>query len=139
MDDPYDLKRFVVAQDAVYRQVEAELGAGEKTSHWMWFIFPQRRELGRSATAKHYGIGSLAEAGAYWTHPALGPRLKECCELVLSTRGRTARQIFGPPDDLKFRSCLTLFEQVAPHEPVFGCLLDRFYGGERDVATLNLA
>lgn len=138
MDDPYDLQRFVVAQDPVYQQVTAELAAGAKTSHWMWFVFPQLRGLGRSATARHFGIASKEEALAYWRHPVLGARLKECCERVLSVRGKTALQIFGSVDALKFRSCLTLFEQVAPQEPLFGRLLAQLYGGERDTATLEL-
>jgi uncharacterized protein (DUF1810 family) len=138
MDDPFDLQRFVAAQDAVYDQVKAELAAGAKVSHWMWFVFPQLKALGRSGMAQRYGIASKAEAEAYWSHPVLGARLRECCRLVLAVEGRTASQIFGAPDDLKLRSCLTLFEQADPHEPVFGQLLDRYYAGERDVATLRL-
>jgi uncharacterized protein (DUF1810 family) len=138
MDDPYDLQRFVIAQDAVYRQVTAELAAGHKTSHWMWFIFPQLEGLGRSATARHYGIASKEEAQAYWSHPVLGARLKECCEQVRSINGKTAEQLFGAVDALKFRSCLTLFEQAAPHEALFGSLLAKYYGGKRDAATLEL-
>jgi uncharacterized protein (DUF1810 family) len=138
MDDPFDLHRFVAAQDSVYRQVKAELAAGAKTSHWMWFVFPQLRALGRSGMAQRFGIASKAEAEAYWAHPVLGVRLKDCCALLLAVNGRTAFQIFGSPDELKLRSCLTLFEQVAPQEPVFGQLLDRYYGGDRDPATLKL-
>jgi uncharacterized protein (DUF1810 family) len=138
MDDPFDLQRFVAAQDSVYDQVKAELAAGAKTSHWMWFVFPQLKALGRSGTAQRFGIASKAEAEAYLRHPVLGARLKECCSLVLAVEGRSALQIFGSPDELKLRSCLTLFEQVAPHEPLFGQLLDRYYVGERDVATLRL-
>jgi uncharacterized protein (DUF1810 family) len=138
MDDPFDLQRFVAAQDAVYDQVKAELAAGAKTSHWMWFVFPQLRALGRSGMAQRFGIASQAEAEAYLRHPVLGARLKECCRLVLAVEGRTALQIFGAPDDLKLRSCLTLFEQADPHEPLFGQLLDRYYVGERDIATLRL-
>jgi len=138
MDDPFNLQRFVVAQDSVYDQVKAELAAGVKTGHWMWFVFPQLKGLGRSGTAQHFGIASRAEAEAYWRHPLLGARLKECCALLLAAKGNSALQIFGSPDELKFRSCLTLFEQVAAQEPVFGQLLDRYYGGERDPATLKL-
>ena len=121
MPDPHDLQRFIEAQDPVYSQVCAELAAGAKTSHWMWFVFPQLKALGRSATAQHFGIASRAEALAYWQHPVLGPRLKACSELVVAVEGRTALQIFGSTDELKFRSCMTLFAQVAPqaHE-IFG-------------------
>lgn len=136
--DPFDLQRFVDAQAPVYAHVCAELRAGAKTSHWMWFIFPQLRALGQSATAKHYGIASPAEAEAYWAHALLGPRLQECSGLVLAVEGRAARQIFGSPDDLKLRSCMTLFERAAPEEPVFGRVLEKYYGGERDARTLAL-
>ena len=138
LDDPFDLQRFVAAQDSVYAQVKAELAAGAKASHWMWFVFPQLTGLGRSATARHYGLASIAEALAYWRHPVLGARLKECCDLVLSVDGLTVRQIFGATDELKFCSCLTLFERAAPTESVFGQLLDRYYRGERDAATLQM-
>jgi len=137
MDDAFGLQRFVDAQEPVYRQVCGELAAGRKTSHWMWFVFPQLKGLGRSATAQHYGIGSAAEARAYWDHPLLGPRLKQCTELVLATEGRTAHDIFGPPDDLKFRSCMTLFAR-ATGEPLFTRVLDRYFGGQPDAATLEL-
>lgn len=136
--DPFDLQRFVAAQEAVYTQVAAELAAGAKTSHWMWFVFPQLKELGRSGTARHYGIGSLAEAQAYARHPLLGERLRECCRLLLGLRGRSALQIFGSTDSIKLRSCLTLFERAAPDEPLFGELLERYCAGERDAATLRL-
>jgi uncharacterized protein (DUF1810 family) len=138
LDDPFDLQRFVAAQDSVYAQVKAELAAGAKASHWMWFVFPQLTGLGRSATARHYGLASIAEALAYWRHPVLGARLKECCDLVLSVDGLTARQIFGATDELKFCSCLTLFERAVPTQSVFGQLLDRYYRGERDAATLQM-
>ena len=135
--DPFDLQRFVDAQADVYAGVTAELAAGLKTSHWMWFVFPQLKSLGRSSTALHYGVGSLDEGRAYWQHPVLGPRLRQCCELLLAVApDRTARQILGPIDALKLRSCLTLFERVAPDEPLFGRLLERFYAGERDPASL---
>jgi len=132
-----DLQRFVDAQDPVFDQVCAELGAGAKRSHWMWFVFPQLRMLGRSGTARFYGIEDRDEALAYWQHPLLGPRLKQCAELVLGVRGRTVNEIFGSPDDLKLCSSMTLFEAVAPEEAVFGKVLDRFYQGRRDKATLH--
>jgi uncharacterized protein (DUF1810 family) len=130
------LERFVEAQAPVYADVLRELGAGRKTSHWMWFVFPQLRSLGRSATAKFYGLEGREEASAYWQHPLLGPRLGECTRRVLATAGRTAHEIFGSPDDLKLRSCMTLFDIVAPAEPAFRAVLDRFYGGEADPMTL---
>jgi uncharacterized protein (DUF1810 family) len=136
--DPFDLQRFVDAQAGVYASVTAELAAGLKTSHWMWFVFPQLKRLGRSATALHYGIGSLDEARAYAAHPVLGARLRECCALLSRSHGRTAQQIFGTIDARKLRSCLTLFERAAPDEGLFGALLERFYGGARDAATLAL-
>ncbi len=136
--DPFDLQRFVAAQDAVWPQVRGELAAGAKSSHWMWFVFPQLRGLGRSATARHFGLASLDEAAAYWRHPVLGARLKEACALLLAVEGRSARQVLGPPDDLKLRSCATLFERAAPGEPAFARLLDKYFGGARDDATLAL-
>ena len=137
-DDPFDLQRFVDAQQPVIDEVRAELAAGAKASHWMWFIFPQLQSLGRSSMARHYGLASLDEAKAYWQHPLLGPRLKECSELVLAVQGKTALQILGSPDDLKFCSCMTLFERAAPDEPVFGRALQKFYAGRRDAMTLQL-
>lgn len=135
--DPFDLQRFVDAQQRVHDRVATELAAGSKTSHWMWFVFPQLKALGRSSTALHYGIGSLDEARAYWRHPVLGARLKHCCTLLQGLpAGRTALQVLGPIDTMKLKSCLTLFERAAPDEPLFGALLERFYGGERDAATL---
>jgi uncharacterized protein (DUF1810 family) len=138
MDDPHDLQRFIEAQRPVYAQVLAELAAGAKTSHWMWFVFPQLKGLGRSGTARHFGIASRAEAEAYWRHPVLGARLKECSALMLAATGKTAHQILGSPDDLKFRSSMTLFAQVAPEHPVFGQALDRYFGGAADPATIEL-
>ncbi|MBS0445563.1 MAG: DUF1810 domain-containing protein [Proteobacteria bacterium] len=139
MDDPYDLQRFVRAQEPVYRDVLAELGAGRKTSHWMWFIFPQLAALGRSGTAKFYGIASRDEAVAYWKHAVLGPRLKECAGLVLAAAVRkSAHDIFGSPDDLKLRSSMTLFGAVAADEPVFGRVLDACHAGQPDPQTLAL-
>ena len=136
--DLHDLQRFVSAQDPVFAQVNAELTRGAKRSHWMWFVFPQLRGLGRSPMAERYGIASLAEARAYWEHPVLGPRLRECVDLLLRIEGRTAHQIFGSPDDLKLRSSLTLFERAVPEEPVFGRALERYFAGERDPLTLAM-
>ena len=134
----HGLERFVEAQDRVYAAVKEELAAGNKTSHWMWFVFPQLKALGRSSMAKHFGIESGGEALAYWQHPVLGKRLKECTELVLAAGGKTVHEIFDSPDDLKFRSCLTLFARVAPEEPVFSQALELFFGGQQDQMTLNL-
>jgi uncharacterized protein (DUF1810 family) len=135
--DSYDLQRFVDAQAAVMPQVEAELRAGRKSSHWMWFVFPQMRGLGQSAMAQRYGIASLDEARAYLAHPVLGERLRDCCSLVLAAQG-SAHDIFGSPDDSKFRSSLTLFSRAAPQEPVFGDCLRKYYNGIEDTATLTL-
>jgi len=132
------LQRFVDAQAPVFDDVCDELAAGRKTTHWIWFIFPQLRELGRSATARFYGITSRDEALAYWQHPVLGPRLKQCAELVLQVSGKTAHDIFGTPDELKLRSCMTLFAAVAGEEPVFTRVLERYYGGMPDGRTLAL-
>ena len=132
------LQRFVEAQDRVYESVCNELALGEKTSHWMWFIFPQLKGLGRSPIAKHYAIESAAEALAFWQHPILGKRLKACTQLVLAQPNTTAHDIFGSPDDLKFKSCMTLFAQVAPEEPAFKQALERFFGGKPDESTLKL-
>ena len=137
MTDPYDLERFIAAQQPLYARVCAELAAGAKTSHWMWFVFPQLGALGRSATARHYGISGLAEAQAYWRHPLLGPRLAECTDLMLRIHGKTAREVLGPPDDLKFRSSMTLFERAAPDAPVFGRALEQYFDGVRDPLTLQ--
>ena len=135
---PYDLQRFVDAQAPVMTRVEAELRAGRKSSHWMWFVFPQLRGLGRSAMAERYGMASLDEARAYLAHPVLGMRLRECCSLVLAVQGSSAQTIFGSPDDSKFRSSLTLFGRAAPQEPVFADCLRRYYNGVEDPATLAL-
>jgi len=133
----FDLARFVEAQRPVYSAALAELRQGRKESHWMWFVFPQLAGLGRSATAQHYAIGSLAEARAYLAHPLLGPRLRECCEAALRHHV-PAEQLFGPVDSVKFRSSMTLFDVAAPGEEQFAHCLDRFFGGERDQATLRL-
>lgn len=131
------LQRFVEAQDRVYESVCNELALGEKSGHWMWFIFPQLKSLGHSPIAKHYGIESAAEALAFWQHAVLGQRLLECTRLVLAQPNTTARDIFGTPDDLKFKSCMTLFAQVAPQEPAFQQALARFFGGKLDETTLK--
>jgi uncharacterized protein (DUF1810 family) len=138
MSDPHGLQRFVDAQAPVMAQVDAELSAGAKKTHWMWFVFPQLKALGRSETAQRYGIASKQEAAAYWAHPVLGPRLKRCVQRVLAVPDKRAHDIFGSPDDMKFRSCLTLFETVAPGEPVWSLALGRWYGGVRDARTLEL-
>lgn len=135
--EAFDLVRFVDAQAPVYAQVQAELAAGRKRTHWMWFVFPQLAGLGRSAMAQRYAIGSRGEAVAYLAHPLLGARLRECSALVLSARGPAIDDILGAPDDLKFHSCMTLFDAVAPAgETLFAQCLQRFFGGERDAATL---
>ncbi|MES2879520.1 MAG: DUF1810 domain-containing protein [Pseudomonadota bacterium] len=138
LNEQHGLQRFVDAQDRVYDSVCNELALGEKTTHWMWFVFPQLKTLGRSPIAKHYGIESREEAQAYWQHPILGKRLVECTQLVLAQHHTTAHDIFGSPDDLKFRSCMTLFAQVAPNEPVFKLALERFFNGLPDESTLKL-
>jgi uncharacterized protein (DUF1810 family) len=125
-------EHFVDAQERVYPAVLAELEAGEKRTHWMWFIFPQLRGLGRSATAQHYGLQSLEEARTYLLHPLLGTRLRDCTRLVNAIGQRSAREIFGAPDDLKFRSSMTLFARAAPDEPLFRDALAKYYGGEED-------
>ena len=133
------LDRFLEAQTSVYSEVVRELRASRKTSHWMWFIFPQLKGLGRTSTAQFYGIESRAEALAYWQHPVLGARLKECAELVLAVpSGTTARGVLGTPDELKLRSCMTLFAAVVPAEAVFCDVLERFYAGESDEVTLRM-
>ena len=131
------LERFVTAQEGVYSRALAELKAGRKQSHWMWFIFPQIAGLGHSAMAQMYAIASLDEARDYLAHPLLAPRLRECCEAVQAVDGRSAHAIFGSPDDLKFRSSLTLFAKAAPDEPLFRALLKKYYGGEADPLTLQ--
>lgn len=138
VDDPFDLERFVQAQQAVYAAVCTELRAGAKRSHWMWFIFPQLRGLGSSPSAQHYGLASLAQARAYLDHPVLGARLRECTRCLLLLEGRSAAEIFGYPDDLKLRSCLTLFERAATQEQLFSEALSKYYGGKPDLRTLEL-
>ena len=130
-----DLERFVTAQEPVYAQVLAELRAGRKTGHWMWFIFPQIAGLGHSPMSERYAIRSLAEAQAYLAHPLLGARLRECAELVLTMHDRTAEEVFGPIDARKLRSCMTLFHRAAPDEAVFRQVLDQWFGATADRMT----
>jgi uncharacterized protein (DUF1810 family) len=132
------LERFVQAQEDVYPRALAELKAGRKESHWMWFVFPQIAGLGHSTTAQHYAIASPDEAGAYLAHAVLGPRLRACTQAVLDVAGRSAHDIFGSPDDLKFRSSMTLFARAAPDETLFRAALEKYFGGEEDGATLRL-
>jgi uncharacterized protein (DUF1810 family) len=136
MEDRFDLDRFVQAQATVYAQATAELRAGRKRSHWMWFIFPQLAGLGFSAMAQRYAIGSLDKAKAYLAHPVLGAHLRECSALVLAVPGRSVHEIFGSPDDLKFRSSMTLFNRADAAEAVFSECLKKYFGGEGDPQTL---
>jgi len=137
VDDPFDLARFVEAQAGVWEQALAELRGGRKTSHWMWFVFPQIAGLGTSGMARRYAIASLDEARAYLGHPVLGSRLITATHAVNAVQGRDARAIFGSPDDLKFRSSMTLFATAAPAEAVFAEALARYFGGAGDAATLE--
>jgi uncharacterized protein (DUF1810 family) len=136
MDKDFDLERFVDAQQGVYESALAELRAGHKRSHWIWFIFPQVAGLGLSEMSQTYAIGSSDEAAAYLAHPLLGPRLRECATAVLSHDDREIDEIFPHPDNLKFHSSMTLFADVAPDEALFQACLDRFFDGEADPATL---
>jgi len=153
MDDRYDLTRFVAAQEPLFDRVRAELAAGRKDSHWMWFVFPQLQGLGSSATARRYALASVEEARAYLAHPVLGARLRECTRLVNGIEGRTIEEIFGYPDHLKFRSCMTLFERAAVDAghgagtvsagdaggaQVFREALGKYFAGEEDPLTLEL-
>jgi uncharacterized protein (DUF1810 family) len=138
MSDPFHLERFVSEQSAVYSQVLAELRGGRKRSHWIWFIFPQMKGLGRSEMAQYFGVGSLDEARAYLAHPVLGPHLIECTQLVNAIEGSTIDEIFGFPDNLKFRSSMTLFAEAANDNSPFVRPLDKFFAGERDTVTLDL-
>jgi len=134
---PYDLERFLKAQDPVYEEVLRELRAGRKTSHWMSFVFPQIAGLGHSSMSRHYAISGRGEAVAYAGHPVLGARLRECTALVNAVQGRSAREIFASPDDLKFRSCMTLFAECAEDGEVFRAALEKYFGGEGDPLTLQ--
>ncbi|MFC6954857.1 DUF1810 domain-containing protein [Halorubellus litoreus] len=136
--DPDDLERFVSAQEQVIGSVKRELRGGRKRSHWMWFVFPQIAGLGRSEMAQRYAIDSLEEAKAYLAHPVLGPRLRDCTELVLDIEDKTANEVFGSPDDLKFRSSMTLFEIAADDGALFADALEKYYDGDRDAKTLEL-
>lgn len=136
VDDRFQLQRFVDAQEPVYETVLGELRAGRKRGHWMWFIFPQIVGLGRSAMAQRFALSSLEEASAYLAHPVLGRRLRECAMLVAGISGRSITEIFGHPDDMKFRSSMTLFARAAPDEPIFATCLRRYFGGEPDPQTL---
>ncbi|MCH2240726.1 MAG: DUF1810 domain-containing protein [Aquabacterium sp.] len=136
--DRFGLARFAQAQAPVWDAVVAELTAGRKRSHWMWFVFPQLRGLGHSTMARHYGISGLDEARAYAAHALLGPRLRQATALVLGHAGRPLQQIFSPPDDLKFGSCMTLFAAAVPDEPVFAQALRQHLGGRGDERTLAL-
>ncbi len=138
MTDRFDLDRFVQAQEPVIAQVRAELKVGRKATHWMWFVFPQLAGLGFSQRAQFYAIASLDEAKAYLVHPVLGPRLVECTGLVNAVEGRTAHDIFGSPDDMKFHSSMTLFALADPDVPAFGTALQKYFGGRRDTRTLDL-
>ena len=136
--EPYDLNRFITAQEGVYDRALAELRDGMKRSHWMWFIFPQIEGLGQSPTSRHYSIKSLEEARQYLSHPVLGQRLTECSEAVLAVKGQSASDIFGHPDDWKLQSSMTLFELVSGPDSVFARVLEKYYAGKRDTKTLQI-
>jgi uncharacterized protein (DUF1810 family) len=138
MEDRFNLGRFVSAQAAVYPQVLSELRTGEKRSHWIWFIFPQMKGLGHSAQSEYYGIGSLEEAAAYLHHPLLGLRLIECTQVINSVQARPIERILGYPDDLKFRSSMTLFAHAATEPAIFNEALQKYCGGEPDLRTVEL-
>jgi uncharacterized protein (DUF1810 family) len=137
MNDPYDLQRFVRAQEINFDAARDELRSGRKTSHWMWYVFPQIEGLGHSPTSQKFAIKSKTEALAYLAHPMLGPRLRECTDIVNALDGLPARQIFGSPDDMKFRSSMTLFHEVAPDRRIFKEALAKYFRGEPDRATLE--
>jgi uncharacterized protein (DUF1810 family) len=136
--DPHELHRFLAAQEEDYATALAELRAGRKRSHWMWYVFPQYAGLGYSATSQLFAIKSVAEAEAYLRHPVLGHRLVECCETVMRINGSSAMEVFGSPDDMKLRSCATLFAAVAPAGSIFQKVLDKFFAGQRDDRTVQL-
>ncbi len=131
----FDLDRFVAAQQGVYPGALAELRRGRKSGHWIWFIFPQIAGLGQSELSRYYAIGSIEEARAYLAHPVLGPRLRECASAVLASKARSAQELLGGIDAVKLRSSMTLFHRAGPDDPLFGRVLDRFYGGVADAAT----
>jgi uncharacterized protein (DUF1810 family) len=136
--DPFNLARFIKAQGPVYEQALAEIRAGRKRSHWMWYVFPQIAGLGHSPTSVHYAIATMEEAAAYLAHPILGPRLIECAEAVLQIEGRSALEIFGSPDDMKLRSSATLFAAISPETSAFQRLLEKYFDGARDALTIEL-
>jgi uncharacterized protein (DUF1810 family) len=138
MDDPHDLARFIEAQERNYARALSELRAGQKRSHWMWYIFPQYAGLGLSSISRHYAIKIRAEAEAYLQHPILGPRLIECGQAVLDIHNRSADAIFGSPDDLKLHSCATLFAHISPAGSVFEQILQKYFAGKRDERTIEL-
>jgi uncharacterized protein (DUF1810 family) len=138
MNDLFNLERFVTAQKSVYSTVIEELESGRKISHWMWFIFPQIEGLGRTQMAKLYAIKSLDEAKAYVSHPLLGKRLQECINLVLDIDGKSANAVFGYPDDLKFKSSMTLFLVAVPHIDLFQRAINKYYDGQRDQVTIQI-
>ena len=138
MSDPHNLQRFVDAQKGVYESACAELSAARKRGHWMWFIFPQLKELGRSATAQFYGISGREEAQAYLDHPILGQRLRHCTQLLLALQGHSIHDILGSPDDLKFRSCMTLFAHITEDNQAFVDAITEYYAGKFDDRTLEL-
>ena len=140
MSDPFELARFLDAQAGVIAAARAELAAGRKQSHWMWFVFPQIKGLGRSDMAQRYAIQSLAEARAYLAHPVLAARLRECCQILLALEPhRSALEVFGSPDDMKLRSCMTLFAEASPAPgSVFDAVLQKYFGSEKDLGTLEL-
>jgi uncharacterized protein (DUF1810 family) len=132
---PYDLDRFVTAQDGVYESVTTQLRAGRKTGHWMWFVFPQIAGLGMSAMSQRYAIASLDEARAYLAHPVLGPRLAECARILTELGGHSAEEVFGGIDAVKLRSCMTLFARASEDDSVYDAVLDQYFGGEADPQT----
>jgi uncharacterized protein (DUF1810 family) len=138
VSDPFDLDRFVRAQETDYDRALAEIRSGRKRSHWMWYVFPQCAGLGQSAMSQRYAINTLAEARAYLAHPILGARLQEIAEAVLNVQGRTAHEMFGSPDDLKLQSSATLFALVSPDDSVFHRIIDKYFDGSRDERTLEL-
>ena len=137
-DDPFELARFVLAQDGTFDMALSEVKNGHKSSHWMWYVFPQLRGLGRSSTAQQYGITGSDEAYAYLTHDVLGPRLISICEAALSVEGKSATEIFGKPDDMKLRSCATLFAHVSNANSVFHKIIDKYFDGKVDRRTVQL-
>ena len=137
-DDQYDLVRFLDAQESAYQHALAELHGGQKRTHWMWYVFPEFEGLATSNTSKRFAIKSVEEANAYLAHPLLGPRLLECCEAIIKLERRSAAEIFGTPDDLKLRSCVTLFAHVSPGGSIFQKVLEKYFDGEPDERTLKL-